>query len=81
VSLSDRECSESGFLRSDVILNGGEAAVRDLTLAESYDVVGGDPRVLAAHWIPVAVLPLLALRKVPRRAIALLRMTARIVCI
>ena len=42
MSLSDRECSESGFLRSDVILNGGEAGVRDLTSAESFDGVDGN---------------------------------------
>jgi hypothetical protein len=58
-----------------VILNGGEAAVRDPSTAGRFDVVDGNAQGACSAKISPTALPLYALRKVPRRAIALLRMT------
>ena len=54
----------------DVILNGGEAAVRDRTTAGALDVVDRTPQVHAAYRISPTLLPLSARRTVRRKAIA-----------
>jgi hypothetical protein len=58
-----------------VILNGGEAGVRDRTTADGLDDVAGTSSLRAVRMVSSAALPLRELRKVPRRAAALLRMT------
>jgi hypothetical protein len=65
-----RESSET------VILNGDKVGVKDLTWAEGLTRWTGLPLVLALSASPSTPLPLLADRTVPRRAGALLRMTA-----
>ena len=60
-----------------VILSGGGAGGRDLTSADRFDVVDGNAAAHEARGISATVLPIDELRRVPRRACALLRMTAR----
>ena len=65
-----------GFLLfKHVILNGGAASVRDRTRAEGLMKWTGILTLHAALTISAAALLLYALRTVPRRADALLRMT------
>jgi hypothetical protein len=65
-----RESSET------VILKGDKVGVKDLTRAEGLTRWTGLPSVLALSAIPSTPLPLPGDRTVPRRAGALLRMTA-----
>ena len=57
------------------MLQSGEAGVGDRASLESPDEADGVPLVHAAYLILSTALPLYALRRVLRRAYALLRMT------
>jgi hypothetical protein len=60
-----------------VILNGGEAGVRDRTTANGLDDVGGDIFTACSSNGPSAALPLLSFVRSLGGLAALLRMTRR----
>jgi hypothetical protein len=63
--------------QSVVILNGGTADVRDPTTKSASMMLKGIPSMHAARMVLATAVPLHELRKIPRRAGALLRMTSR----
>ena len=73
--VSDRHC-HYGI----VILNGGEAAVKDRTSTERFDGVDGNAHGACGVQGPSLPTAALTFRKVPRKAIAFLRMTCTTVC-